>query len=100
MNYLAHIFLSGADRQIQVGNFIGDFVKGKNYQQYPEKIREGILLHRQIDTFTDSHPMHHETVNLLRPVFCKPFKMYYLLIFSGFFNNLPTAGRSAYTAAF
>lgn len=24
MNYLAHIFLSGNDRCIQIGNFIGD----------------------------------------------------------------------------
>ena len=28
MNYLAHIFLSGNDRCIQIGNFIGDGVKG------------------------------------------------------------------------
>lgn len=27
MNYLAHIFLSGDDRRIQIGNFVGDAVK-------------------------------------------------------------------------
>lgn len=69
MNYLAHIFLSGSDYQLQLGNFIGDFVKGKDYSRYPEKIRDGILLHRQIDSFTDSHPLHLQTVNLLRPFF-------------------------------
>ena len=31
MNYLAHIFLSGNDRCIQIGNFIGDGVKGDGY---------------------------------------------------------------------
>ncbi len=69
MNYLAHIFLSGSDRRLQLGNFIGDFVKGKDYLNYPEKIREGILLHRKIDTFTDSHPIQIDSVNFLRPFF-------------------------------
>ena len=32
MNYLAHIFLSGNDRCIQIGNFIGDGVKGDGYK--------------------------------------------------------------------
>lgn len=40
MNYLAHIFLSGPDRQIRLGNFIGDAVKGNSYNDYPPAIRE------------------------------------------------------------
>ena len=27
MNYLAHIFLSGSNRKVQLGNFVGDAVK-------------------------------------------------------------------------
>ncbi len=69
MNYLAHIFLSGENRQLQVGNFIGDFVKGKSHENYPPEIQRGILLHREIDQFTDSHPAFIETVDLLRPAF-------------------------------
>ena len=69
MNYLAHIYLSGGDRQLQVGNFIGDFVKGRQYESYPKGIRRGILLHREIDRFTDCHPLFIETVELLRPAF-------------------------------
>ncbi len=69
MNYLAHILLSGTDRQLQVGNFIGDFVKGRQYENYPQRIKEGILLHREIDTFTDGHPVFLETVDHLRPAF-------------------------------
>ena len=57
MNFLAHIYLSGNDEEIIVGNFIGDYVKGKEYLYYPEKMRQGILLHRYIDTFTDKHPI-------------------------------------------
>lgn len=69
MNYLAHIFLSGNNRQLQVGNFIGDFVKGKSHENFPPRIQEGILLHREIDNFTDSHPAFLETVKILRPTF-------------------------------
>jgi len=69
MNYLAHLYLSGNDEKIITGNFIGDYVKGKNYLKYPGKIREGILLHRQIDTFTDSHHRFREIKKLLRPEF-------------------------------
>ena len=69
MNYLAHIYLSGNDRQLQVGNFIGDFVKGRQHENYPKRIQEGIIFHREIDAFTDAHPVFCDTVELLRPVF-------------------------------
>jgi len=69
LNYLAHIFLSGTDHQLQIGNFIGDFVKGSHFNDYPNGIRDGIILHRKIDSFTDSHALVNETVVLLRPTF-------------------------------
>ncbi len=69
MNYLAHIYLSGSNRQVQVGNFIGDFVKGCSYENYPEDIKRGILHHRFIDNLADTHPAFIETVDLLRPSF-------------------------------
>lgn len=55
MNFLAHIYLSGDSREILIGNFIGDYVKGKNITGYPEEVKKGIMLHRKIDSFTDSH---------------------------------------------
>jgi acyl carrier protein phosphodiesterase len=69
MNYLAHIFLSGSDRRLQLGNFIGDFVKGNSYLQYPDAISKGILLHRKIDKFTDSHAIYREIIENIRPEF-------------------------------
>ena len=56
MNFLAHIYLSGTDEGITIGNFIADGIKGKKYRNYPEKIQKGILLHRAIDSYTDQHP--------------------------------------------
>ena len=57
MNFLAHLFLSGTDPEVKVGNFIGDYVKGNSYNKYSPGIQTGILLHRKIDSFTDSHPV-------------------------------------------
>jgi acyl carrier protein phosphodiesterase len=57
MNYLAHIFLSGGDTDVQLGNFMGDAIKGKKYLNYEINLQKGILLHRQIDSFTDQHPI-------------------------------------------
>jgi acyl carrier protein phosphodiesterase len=63
MNFLAHIYLSGNSDEIRLGNFIGDYVKGKDYKNYPDEVRKGIILHRKIDTFTDAHPIvrNHKT---------------------------------------
>ena len=61
MNFLAHIYLSGDNEDILVGNFIGDFVKGNAVDSYPEDIRKGIWLHRSIDSFTDSHSIVRES---------------------------------------
>jgi acyl carrier protein phosphodiesterase len=68
MNFLAHLYLSGADPEIQVGNFIGDFVKGRMPENYfPERVALGIHTHRLIDHFTDSHPVVKNSKNRLRP---------------------------------
>jgi acyl carrier protein phosphodiesterase len=68
MNFLAHVYLSGDNAKIRVGNFIGDFVKGRNLAaQYETEIATGIELHRAIDAFTDSHPVVTTSKNRLRP---------------------------------
>jgi len=57
MNYLAHTYLSGENDNIKIGSFLGDWVKGSDYLKYSEDIRTGITLHRNIDSFTDQHPI-------------------------------------------
>ena len=59
MNFLAHSYLTFSDEQI-VGQFLEDFIRNKDRFSFPEKIGEGITLHRAIDTFTDAHPEIHE----------------------------------------
>jgi acyl carrier protein phosphodiesterase len=58
MNFLAHLYLSGDDPEVKVGNFIGDFVKGRDvHTRFTRNIALGIELHREIDHFTDLHPL-------------------------------------------
>jgi acyl carrier protein phosphodiesterase len=67
VNFLAHIYLSGDDPNIQLGNFIGDFVKGRNLtEQFETGIAKGIELHRTIDEFTDKHPVVKQSKVRLR----------------------------------
>lgn len=61
MNFLAHIYLSGNEEGVIIGNFIADGIKGKRYEKFPPSIAKGILLHRSIDTFTDAHPIVHQS---------------------------------------
>ena len=55
MNFLAHIFLSGDNDLVTIGNFIADGIKGNDYKKFPKDVQVGILLHRNIDTYTDAH---------------------------------------------
>ena len=57
MNFLAHLYLSQHNQELMIGNFIADAVKGKNYLHYPIGIQNGIIMHRHIDTYTDTHPI-------------------------------------------
>ncbi len=67
MNFLAHIYLSGEDPELKIGNFIADSVKGKKFLEYPERIAQGITLHRKIDAYTDSHEIVKESMARLSP---------------------------------
>ncbi|MBG6133534.1 acyl carrier protein phosphodiesterase [Aquimarina sp. EL_43] len=68
MNFLAHIYLSGEDQELKIGNFIADSVKGKKQLlQYPNRIQQGITLHRKIDSYTDTHTIVRKSVSRLFP---------------------------------
>jgi acyl carrier protein phosphodiesterase len=69
MNFLAHIYLSGDDDQLKIGNFIADSVKGKSFIKYPERVQQGIVLHRAIDTYTDAHPIFRKSSQRLFPIY-------------------------------
>jgi len=65
MNFLAHIYLSGDNDLVTIGNFIADGIRGKKYLEFPSDIQTGILLHRQIDTFADANKTFRESTKRL-----------------------------------
>ncbi|TRX01544.1 acyl carrier protein phosphodiesterase [Flavobacterium gawalongense] len=65
MNFLAHIYLSGDNDLIKIGNFMADGIRGKHFESYPLEIQKGIILHRAIDTFTDAHPIFRQSTKRL-----------------------------------
>lgn len=71
MNFLAHAHLSGDNEELLFGNFIADAVKGSHYNNYPDEIKKGIILHRKIDSFTDTHPVVRSSLGRVRDRFGK-----------------------------
>lgn len=65
MNFLAHLYLSGNNTDIMIGNFIADHIKGNRFKHFPLSIQKGIRLHREIDTFTDAHPIVKKSMHRL-----------------------------------
>jgi acyl carrier protein phosphodiesterase len=103
MNFLAHLYLSGDNTKLMVGNFIGDFVKGRNaLEKFEPEIVRGILLHRAIDAFTDTHPVVAQSKNRLRPryrhyagVIVDVFYDHFLASNWGLYHTEPLAGYAA-----
>jgi acyl carrier protein phosphodiesterase len=67
VNFLAHVYLSGSNMQLAIGNLIADRIKGKKINLLTPEIRAGVILHRDIDHFTDHHHIFRECVNKLFP---------------------------------
>lgn len=65
MNFLAHLYLSGNNDFIKIGNFMADGIRGKNFETYPPDVQKGIMLHRAIDTYTDAHPVFRKSTKRL-----------------------------------
>ncbi|WP_066831106.1 ACP phosphodiesterase [Rufibacter ruber] len=94
MNYLAHLFLSGDDEDLRLGNFIADGVRGAKLLLYPERVQQGIRLHRLIDSFTDTHPIVAETKERLRPKYSK----YAGVVADIFYDHFLAANFQAYSS--
>lgn len=52
---------------MKIGNFMADGIHGKHFDNFPIEIQKGIILHREIDTFTDAHPIFRQSTKRLHP---------------------------------
>src|SRR5690606_30635796 len=59
------LFRSGKDEELTLGNFFADSLKGKSYLKYPLGIQRGVVLHRAIDFYTDTHPTVRKSISRL-----------------------------------
>ena len=93
MNFLAHIYLSGDSKDILIGNFIGDYVKGKKLTGYPEEVKQGIMLHRKIDSFTDSHILTHSS----KKIISEKYGLYAGIVVDIFYDHFLSANWHLYS---
>ncbi len=84
MNYLAHAFLSNNNKDLLIGNFIADHLRGNDFKDYAPGIIEGIYLHRKIDAFTDAHPDFKAS----KRIFYNGFERYSGVLIDIYFDHL------------
>jgi acyl carrier protein phosphodiesterase len=68
MNFLAHLWLSDDDAEARIGAMLPDLIRGRLREPMTRRIEQGVLLHRRVDAFTDTHPLVARSVARLRPV--------------------------------
>lgn len=56
MNYIAHLHIASVTQTSLVGNFLGDFIKGSDLSHLQRVLQVGVMLHRKVDSYTDTHP--------------------------------------------
>lgn len=93
MNFLAHLYLSGNSEGLLIGNFIADAVKGKAHEKFPPDIQKGIILHRRIDIYTDSHPIVLQSCKRL----WDKYRHYSPVIIDIFYDHFLAANWSNYS---
>ena len=93
MNFLAHLHLAGESEGLILGNYIADSVKGKQFDQFSDEVKKGIVLHRSIDTFTDTHPVVEQSKQRLRG----KYKKYSSVIVDIFYDHHLAVNWSNYS---
>lgn len=68
MNLLAHVWISQVHDESMMGNLLADKMPPSEWLKQSLRFQEGIQLHHQIDTFTDSHHITQSVVEKLRPL--------------------------------
>lgn len=70
MNYFGHLFIADDNDASRIGHYLGDFIKGRPEElkaKYLAEIANGIIAHRRLDVYTDSHPAVIRAVGLMKP---------------------------------
>ena len=94
MNFLAHFHLAWPDQALIAGGLEGDYFKGPLPGTLPPQLAQGVRLHRQIDAYTDSHPI----VKSLRQTLPEPLRRYAGILIDLCFDHFLTLHWSRFSS--
>lgn len=77
-----------------IGNFIADSIRGNHFLHYSAGIQQGIRLHREIDTYTDAHPIVRKSKRRLD----KKYGLYGGVIIDIFYDHFLAKNWQQYSA--
>ena len=66
MNFLAHLYFAEKTPESMIGNMLADFIKGRAFQELSPPLQKAVLEHRQLDAYTDQHPVVKVSSNRLK----------------------------------
>ena len=106
MNFLAHLLLSGDDEEVIIGNYVGDFIKGRltgdKIIGWSEEFLLGVKLHRHIDMYTDEHPIvrdaKHKAADVLGKTAGIAIDIYFDYFLAKYFNQFCSETLNGYSA--
>jgi acyl carrier protein phosphodiesterase len=93
MNWLAHLYLSEPNAEFRVGNLLPDVTSASQLKFLPERYQQGILCHRRIDLFTDSHPRVRSCVRRFPP----PYRRFGGILTDVYFDHFLARDWSEYS---
>lgn len=67
MNYLGHFYVADLTHSSYAGALLGDFIKGRQWQNFPRSLQAGILYHRQLDQWIDRYIIDNRLTELFSP---------------------------------
>lgn len=94
MNWLAHFLLADPSPAFRVGSVLPDFAPAVVLAALPPAFQAGIAQHRQVDLFTDAHPVVRESMRRFPP----PFRRFGGILTDVFYDHLLTRQWASYSA--
>lgn len=94
MNWLAHAYLSKRNIEFRVGNILPDLVSITELKKFSPAFQEGIICHKAIDIFTDSHPIVKTGISRMPA----NFKRYGGILTDVFYDHFLAKNWASYSA--
>jgi acyl carrier protein phosphodiesterase len=94
MNWLAHLYLSEPNPEFRLGNLLADIAPNESLASLPDGFQRGIVQHRRIDAFTDSHPVVRRSIQRFAP----PLRRFGSILCDVFYDHFLARDWDAYSS--